>query len=520
MTFRRLLMLFIIGFGIAWIVSTFQDSPGYMDADYYYVTGLHLAKGFGFSEPFLWNFMDSPAGLPHPSHAYWMPLTSMLAAVGMFITKNYQFASAQLGFIFLAGFLPPLTAALSFALNNDKTWSTWAGLLAAFSGFYLAYLPTTDSFIIYMLLGAIYFLVLIKVTDFRYSSIYLGFLAGMMHLTRADGLIWLLIAISIAVSRSRKDLKKLILSNLLTLSGYLLVMLPWLLRNQLVFGTMLSPGGAKAFWFTTYDDLYSYPSGLVTISRWWSTGLGEIIQSRFWALGQNLQTAIGVQGGIFLAPLIMLGAWRSRENAGVRWGIITWLISLGVMTVVFPFAGARGGFFHSGAALQALMWALVPEGLRSFLRWGQQVRSWQKNQAKTFFKIAIICFAMIFSLFLGYNRIIGDSLVNPEWNRQYEKYTHIESALQEMGADSNDVVMVNNPPGFFAASARPSVAIPNGDIETSLNVARRYEIDYILLEFNHPNGLDQLYEKPIDFPGLRYIWSDGDTHIFAVESSP
>ena len=62
------------------MVSIFQDAPGYMDADYYYAIGLRLNRGYGFSEPFLWNYLDNPNGIPHPSNTYWMPLPSVLAS--------------------------------------------------------------------------------------------------------------------------------------------------------------------------------------------------------------------------------------------------------------------------------------------------------------------------------------------------------------------------------------------------------------------------------------------------------
>ena len=75
MTWRIYALLFLLGFSVVFGVAQFQSSPGYMDADYYYATGLVLAEGQGFTEPFLWNYLDNPSGLPHPSHAYWMPMT-------------------------------------------------------------------------------------------------------------------------------------------------------------------------------------------------------------------------------------------------------------------------------------------------------------------------------------------------------------------------------------------------------------------------------------------------------------
>ncbi len=84
------------------IVAALQPVPGYMDADYYYADGTQLASGQGFQEPFIWNFLDHPQGLPHPSNAYWYPMASLVAAAGMVFTGTINFISARIGFILMA----------------------------------------------------------------------------------------------------------------------------------------------------------------------------------------------------------------------------------------------------------------------------------------------------------------------------------------------------------------------------------------------------------------------------------
>ena len=78
---RRTWLLFLLGALIYSLVSVFQTTPGYMDAEYYAATALQLAGGKGFQEPFIWNYLNQPAGIPAPSHLYWMPLASILAAL-------------------------------------------------------------------------------------------------------------------------------------------------------------------------------------------------------------------------------------------------------------------------------------------------------------------------------------------------------------------------------------------------------------------------------------------------------
>src|ERR1051326_6407938 len=102
-------------FVILW-VAHYQTIPGNIDADYYYMGGLRLAQGHGFTENYIRNYFSEPKSLPQSSHAYWMPLASILTALGMWLTGHQTFASGRLVFLLLAILIPPLTAALSYRI--------------------------------------------------------------------------------------------------------------------------------------------------------------------------------------------------------------------------------------------------------------------------------------------------------------------------------------------------------------------------------------------------------------------
>src|SRR4030065_144809 len=72
-------------------------------------------------------------------------------------------------------------------------------------------------------------------------------------------------------------------------------------------------------------------------------------QNRPRALTSNLSNAFAAQGGIFLFPFILIGLWQLRHDLRTRIAATGWLILFAVMTVIFPFAGSRGSFFHAGA---------------------------------------------------------------------------------------------------------------------------------------------------------------------------
>jgi hypothetical protein len=538
MSFRIYGLLFLLGLGAALLPAALERTPGYMDAEYYFAGGQQLATGRGFTEPFLWNYLDDPAGIPHPSHAYWMPLASILTAAGMLVSGVTVFSAARIPFLLLAGLVPPTTAALAYCITRKRNSAYLAGLLAVFSGFHLPFLPTTDTFAIYMLLGGLFFLALSPRSPLplHLTPLILGLLAGLLHLSRADGLLWLAIAL-IAVyylsagSRNSHQAPRithyesrltphLLRNAFLVTFGYFLLMSPWMLRNLSAFGTLLSPGGLRSLWLTNYDELFSYPASILTFNHWIDSGLGAILQARGWALGLNLQTALAVQGEIFLLPLILLGFWHLRRDPRVRLGGLAWLVTFLAMTLVFPFPGARGGLFHSGAALQPLWWALAPVGLESFVDFGVEKRGWQKEQARKVFSWALVALALFLTIVVGYLRIVGNDDSGLAWNQTPRHYSKIEASLTGHGVAKGEIVMVNNPPGYFVATSHSAITVPDGDIQTTLAAAQRYQAHYLVLESNHPQGLNDLYQNPVDLPGLDYLYSLGDTHIFKLTDIP
>jgi hypothetical protein len=301
------------------------------------------------------------------------------------------------------------------------------------------------------------------------------------------------------------------------LTAYLLVMGAWLLRNLAVFGQPLAPGGSRALWLLDYNELFAYPPGQLTLARWWGSGLGEIFSARLSALGLNLGNALAVQGQIFLAPLVLVGAWRLRGDLRVQAGLLAWGLTLVSMTVFFPFPGSRGGFFHSGAAVQPLFWALAPVGLDSFVKWGNRRRGWKIEQGILVFGIGLVVMAFGLSVVAVQRRVIGPDFSNPAWSQSDLVYVDIEAALIEAGAEQGEAVLINNPPGFYLASGRPAVVIPDGSVDTLRQAAARYQVSYFVLEPNHPQPLEPLYQAPGDRPGLVYLTSIGGTQIYYVE---
>ncbi len=65
-----------------------------------------------------------------------------------------------------------------------------------------------------------------------------------------------------------------------------------------------------------------------------------------------------------------------------------------------------------------------------------------------------------------------------------------------------------------SATGRPAIVIPDGNESTSLAAAKMYGATYLILQKNHPDGLDALYKAPADRPGFDFLKTVDGAHYF------
>src|SRR5512136_18208 len=189
---RDLFWLFILALALRLLTTIPIRQPGYMDAAYYYDIALNLAQGQGLTEPFLWNYLDNPAGLPHPSHLYWMPLPTLVAWTGLTLFGQ-TYRAAQIPFAVLSALLPLVSYWVALQTTGSRRHAWLAGLLTVFSGFYVIYWGHTDNFTPFALSGSLSLVAAWRATEAREKSrargwaLGAGILAGLAHLSRADG---------------------------------------------------------------------------------------------------------------------------------------------------------------------------------------------------------------------------------------------------------------------------------------------------------------------------------------------
>jgi 4-amino-4-deoxy-L-arabinose transferase-like glycosyltransferase len=503
---RAYLFLFVLAFLFNFTAASFNSAPWYVDDAYYFGGALRLAQGRGFTEPYLWNYLGNPATLPQPSHLYWMPLTSILAALSMLIFGQ-SFAAARLPLLLLASFLPLIASHVAQATTGLRRHALAAGLLAVFCGYYVIYWGTTDSFAVFGALVALTFIAVSRGLEIRDWRLVMaaGVGAGLAHLTRADGVLVLAVALWAVVSDQRSVNKGrwsvFTVHCSLVIVGYLLVMLPWLIRNVLAVGSPLGAGGAGTLWLTEYNDLFNYPPNL-TPARYFAAGWGVILDGKFQSLISNLQTIVAVQGMIFLAPFIAIGLWQLRKQALYRMVMLYAGLLYVAMTFAFSFPGARGGLFHSGVALMPFYFPAALAGLDAIIDWAaSRLKHWEPELAKRNFTILVVAFAAALTLALAAPRLRG-SEEDP-----------MVALLRDLPTEA--VVMSNNPPGLWSATGHPGIPLPNGDGNTVIALADKFHVRYIVMDTNIAPGLVSLYQSS-GTEWLRLIEQEGDMKLFEV----
>jgi hypothetical protein len=366
---------------------------------------------------------------------------------------------------------------------------------------------------------------------------FLGETSALMTLARSDGLLWLgmsfLIAIWFASTGTQVDtytgtqgnplppssvschpllsfIFHLSSSAFCVLAGYLLLISSWYVRNLNLFGSLMAPGGSRALWLTNYNDTFIYPASQLTFDSWLASGWDAILLARLDALKLNLLNAFAAQGGIFLFPFILIGLWILRRDIRVRFAVLAWVLLLVAMTIVFPFAGPRGAFFHAGAALQPIWWCLAPIGLDAVVTFARRKNLFD-DRAFVIFRASLVGITVLMTVAIFALRVL------PNWEREDGHYAEVESLLVQQGAPSDAIIIVRNPPGYNIVTDRPAIALPAGGFPALLAVAERYDAQYLVLEIvGTSEDLRELYLIPNSRPEFKYLGEIDGNRLYEI----
>ncbi len=443
------LALFLAALAARGLAAAIFADPAYPDSFYYVNVADALAAGQGFSIDYIWNFVDvggrlpSDPGLPIPSNAHWMPLASIIQVPFILVLGPTALAHG-LPFWLLGAAVAPLVYWIGLDSGMSRFAATAAGVLAVAPGALLPFLAQPDNFALFMLLGALALWACARgLRGDRRAFVLGGLVVGLATFSRNDGL---LLGVPFALAFLVERWRSIRAGRSDGVAGwrapgaigwtaalgcfglFLLIMVPWWIRQDVIFGA-LSPSASsgRILWITNYDQLWSI-TGETTPAAFLAQGIGPLLASRLSGLGSALGIFASVPLLIFLAPFTLLAAIaRWRDRAFIPW-IVYAVVLFAFSGILFAVHVPQGTFLHSAVALVPHAYLLAVIGIGVAVRWVAARRpSWDAPRATRNFTIILVGVTVLFSAVATW-RVLGT------WSAEEALRRPIAEALADGGS--------------------------------------------------------------------------------------
>jgi Dolichyl-phosphate-mannose-protein mannosyltransferase len=487
---RKPLLLFVLAVIVRALVFLHFPDPAYSDSYYYVDVARSLAAGHGFSVDFIWIFVEVggklPANpvLPVPSNAHWMPLASIIQVPFIWLLGPTALASS-LPFILLSALSAPMAWALARDAGAGERVAFGAGLLTAIPVMATPFMAQPESLGLYqpLVVGALWAGGRGLRGD-RRSFAVAGALVGLATLTRSEGiLVGVVLGLLFLVDRRRawrsvgsRQPAIPVWAAVACAGLFLLVAGPWFARQLAIFGS-LSPSTATGKVllmrdFSEWDSL-TIPA---TLDHFLGQGLGPLIGSRIDGLVAAVTIFAVLVGGVLLVPFMLLGGWLRRRSPDFAPALVYAGILFAFNALLFAVHIPNGTFIRSASGLAPHTYVLVMEGLAACVGWvSARRRRWDADQATRFFSGAAVAFAVVAAA-------AATQVTHAGWAHGVADLQFAAAALDAAGAPLTDRVMSTDASGTRYWSGRGGVVLVNDPLATIEQVARAYQIRWLILE--------------------------------------
>jgi len=453
--------------------------PGYTDAYYYADVAKRLAAGQGLTADFIWSFLEATGPLPVASHRFWMPLATVVQAIGI---KGLPFLdpfhAAQTVEILIACCIPIVAYLAARSLGATANAALATAALAGLGGAFAPGWVSLDAFAPAAVIGTAFFLWYRRAAsgDVRAGALA-GLAVGLLFLARAEGALLGLALLALLWSPTTRR------AGLAGSAVALVIGLGWLARVL-----ALGPGpdllGRSAL-LVRYEDFFAAAAP-------GAPSVDQLLAAKPAALVTNAVT-LAFAFGLLLLPGIARAIWSHRDRADVRaYGGLLGLVYL-VESLVFTLHSTRGSYFHSLAAFLPYSVALGVIGI------GELLRTVERNRVAAIGGVAAALVVSVFAL------AQWDASFNPIYR---ERVTAVASI----------------PAGpFFAIDAaawrwiadRPVIVTPSDGIAAGLCAAADRGVRVIVLEPVHFSTYQALWDGA-DLYGLQPPVTSGIFRIYGL----
>ncbi|MDP9320107.1 MAG: hypothetical protein M3P16_03300 [Chloroflexota bacterium] len=444
--------------------------PGYTDAYYYADVAKRLAAGQGLTADFIWNFIEATGPLPVPSHRFWMPLATVLQAIGI---KGLPFLdpfhAAQAIEILIACAIPVVAYRAARSLGASANGALVAAALAGLGGAFAPGWVSLDAFAPAAVIGTVFFLSYRRAAAGDITAgVVAGLAVGLLFLARAEGAVFGLALLALARSPTSRR------AGLAGVAIALAIGLGWLARD-LALGS--SPDlFARSALLVRYEDFFAVDVsvgilGLPAVSwEQFTFALPTVLAAKAAALGTNLVT-FAFAFGLLLVPGMVRAIWTDRGRPDVRaFAVLAVLVYL-VESLVFTLHSTHGSYFHSLAAF-------FPYGVAlGLIGTGELLRSVEGRRLAVV--AGIVAAAIVSSFALS------------QWDSSFNTpYRERVAVLSQLPAGR---VMAIDGAAWRWIADRPAVVTPANLDDCAIAYAADFDVTTLVLEPAHFTSYDLLY---------------------------
>jgi len=474
--------------------------PGIADPNYYYSLGQSLDEGRGFTLDFVWEYNNPPADIVHPAD-YWQPLNSIIIAAA-FKIGGQSVMVALLPYVLMGALMPLLAYAAARQFGCNESSSLFVAACAGFLPEFVLNSLRTDTTLpnTWLLVGATLLLTHAVRKQRIWPLLVAGVLAGLAYLIRSDSAMWFPVMIGTALAYRVWQKGQITRRLLVGMGGAiivgLLVAAPWLIRNQMLFGTPTTPHLSRMFFLTHHDEHFAYDDDFTLQTLLASQTIPQLVAKRAFELLASLKLMI-TTFDIFLPVAVWggLGLLVMRRDKERLLSLApTLLFVIGFLIfypILVPMKSQGGSFKKAFLSLMPLLLPLAGYALEEAIA---NVRIRQGAM--------LLCVGLL-ALFAWDAVRLDQAFVN-----QYLVYTEKIVALAKTLPDRNgdgEIRLMSTDPFILDFYGIRSVMTPRDDREAVLAVARRYRIDYGLTPTERPALDAVLVQKRVDDPRFEIV---------------
>lgn len=483
--YRSLFLICLAALIVRVACLAFIQHPGIGDPNHYYMLGTRLVAGQGFTVDYIWQYNQPPANVTHPDD-HWMPLSGVLAALGMLLFGE-GVHQAILPFILIGSLLPIVAYAAARQFELSKNASLFCAAVCAFLPEFVLNSVRTDTTIPNTFLVCISIVLLVRgLKQGGWLNFVLsGVAGGLSYLTRNDGALLLPMAALTGLIYWYWGGRMVRWHFLLgALIAAVLVVTPWLMRNQRELGTLSPPGLSSMFFFTEQREHYAYGRTFTLQTMLASQSIPQLIGKRVFELAAAIKLMyttldvllpVAVAGGL----LLLLAA---RDKPRILTLSPTLILLLGFLVaypILIPLKSQSGSFKKAYLTIIPMLLPLAGYALDKVIT---EVR-WRNG---------VMLLTLVFLLANAVELVRADARFTNTYldvSRQVVKQVNV---LPDTNGDGRMILMAQDQ-FMLSFLGVPSVMIPFEDRDTVLQVAARYHVDYLLMPPDRPS-LDPIYD--------------------------